>query len=45
MRTKFLTNVCVLIVVAFIFSSCIAQRKTGCVPEKMRREIKFKGFV
>ena len=45
MRTKFLTTVCVLIVFAFIFSSCIAQRKSPCAPEKIRREIKFKGFV
>ncbi len=45
MRTKFEQAVYLLILLAFVFSSCQAQRKTGCVPEKMRREIKFKGFL
>ena len=45
MRTKFLHAACMLILLAIIFSSCISQRKGPCAPEKMRREIKFKGFL
>ena len=45
MRTKLLSAACVLIVLTFIFSSCISQRKGPCAPEKMRKEIKFKGFL
>ena len=45
MRTKFLTVGVLLIVLTFIFSSCISQRKGPCAPEKMRKEIKFKGFL
>jgi len=45
MRTKFLQGIYVLALLILILSSCVAQKKTGCAPERMRKETKFKGFL
>ncbi|MEO7924840.1 MAG: hypothetical protein ABIR30_14245 [Chitinophagaceae bacterium] len=45
MRTKFLYTAIVLFILSVIYTSCVSQRKTGCVPERARKEIKFKGFL
>jgi len=45
MSTKFLQVLLLMLLAAFILPSCVSQRKAPCAPEKMRREIKFKGFL
>jgi predicted component of type VI protein secretion system len=45
MRTRFFQAFLVLSITTLVFSACSSQQKTVCAPEKMRREIKFKGFL